>query len=610
MWKRQALIVIVFVLALRVPFLWQAIQGDDVYYLFGAQHAQIEPLHPKHTAYAFQGNVVSMQGHPHPPFNAWYLGAVLFFAGDVYEVPFHLAYLPFSLIAAVSALAIARRYTERALLAALLFCVVPSFVVNGTSLESDLPLVSFWLLATALFLAERMVPAAVAMVAAAMCGYQSVVLVPVLFLLRRRVHWVLFVIPAALGLHEGWERLTSGAMPAQVLTGYFSTYGLQRLENKLRNAAALTAHLGWLVTPLAAWGLVRREWMWAAGPAAVAAWFDPNPLCWGSIFVGVMVLADARRRGWLGLWILVFFAAALAMFFAGSARYLLPLALPVCIVAAERTGWWAVGANLALGLGLAVVNYQQWDGYRRVVAATPAEGRVWVNGEWGLRFYLEAKGALPLLRGQAVQPGDYVVTSLLADPVKFTTGGGVPAPVNETVIHSALPLRLIALGSRSAYSSADRGLRAFDVSSGPIDIVRTVSVIPRRPVLSYLQMGSPEASSQIVSGVHELENDQWRWTAGRAVVLLKRPAVPAPVEVKLYLPDAAPGRQIVVQLDGRTVLETTLAGPGTQTLTTPVYAAPGEDVQLTIEIDKTFQSPGDNRRLGYILAGAGFTSPQ
>ena len=174
MWKRQALIVIAFVLAIRLPFLTQPIQGDDIYYLFGAQHAQIEPLHPKHTAYAFQGDVVSMQGHPHPPFNAWYLGAILALTKDVREAPFHAAYIPFSLIAALSALAIARRFTERALLATLLFCAVPAFVVNGTSLESDLPLLAFWLLATALFLADRMALAALARVGAAMCGYHSV----------------------------------------------------------------------------------------------------------------------------------------------------------------------------------------------------------------------------------------------------------------------------------------------------------------------------------------------------------------------------------------------------------------------------------------------------
>lgn len=608
MWKRQAVIVIAFVLALRLPFLTQAIQGDDIYYLFGAQHAQIEPLHPKHTSYAFQGDVVSMQGHPHPPFNAWYLGGLLAVFHDVFEAPFHAAYIPFSLIAALSALAIARRFTEKALLATLLFCAVPAFVVNGTSLESDLPLVAFWLLATALFLAQRMGLAALAMVGAAMCGYQSVVLVPILFLLRRQPHWVLAVIPAVLGAHELWERASSGAMPTQVLTGYFSTYGLQRLENKLRNAAALTVHMAWLVTPFAAFLVFRREWLWAVAPAALAAWFDPNPLCWGSVFVGVLVLAGVRKQGWLGQWVLLFFAAALVLFFAGSARYLLPLALPVCILVAEHTGYWAVAANLALGLLLATVNYQHWDGYRQVAASVPVDKRVWVNGEWGLRFYVEARGGLPLLRGQAVPPGDFVITSPLADPVKFTTGGGVAAPVSETAITSPIPLRLIGLGTRSAYSTAANGLRPFDITSAPIDVVRTVSVIPRKPVLSYLQMGSPEATSQIVSGVYDLENQQWRWMDSRAVLLLKRPAAPGPAEVKIYLPDQAPGRVITIAIDGQQVLSTTLPGTGAHTLTTQPFSAAGDDAQLTISIDKTFQAPGDNRRLGLILASAGFTS--
>jgi len=607
-WKRQALIVIAFVLALRLPFLTQPIQGDDIYYLFGAQHAQIEPLHPKHTMYAFQGDLVSMQGHPHPPFNVLYLGAILALTKDVYEVPFHAAYIPFSLIAALSALSIARRYTEKALLATLLFCAVPAFVVNGTSLESDLPLAAFWLLATALYLGGQRAWAAAAMVLAAMCGYQAIVLVPILFLVRRRPDWVLAVIPVTLGAYELWERATSGAMPAQVLTGYFSTYGLQRLENKIRNAAALTAHMGWLVTPVAAAMVFRREWLWGLAPAAAAAYFDQNPLCWGSVLVGSMVLAGVRKEGWLGTWVLVFFGAALAIFFAGAARYLLPLALPVCILAARETGYWAVGLNVALGLALATVNYQHWDGYRKLAETTAEDRRVWVNGEWGLRFYMEAMGALPLMRGQAVRPGEMVVSSQL-DSIRFTTGGGVAAPVAETAITSPIPLRLIGLESRSAYSAVGVGaLRPFGVTTAPIDVVRTVSVVERKPVLSYLQMGSADATAQIVSGVHDLEDQQWRWMDGRAVLLLKRPAAAGPVEVKVFLPETAPGRKVEIGLDGSTVLTQTLVGPGSYTLTTPQFEAAGEDVQLTISIDKTFQAPGDRRRLGMILAGVGFTS--
>ncbi len=112
---RHALLVIAIVLALRVPYLNHPIQGDDVYYLVSAQHAQIDPAHPLRAKFAFEGQMVSMQGHPHGPFNAWYLGALTALFGDIKEVPFHAAYLPFSLIAALSALSLARRFTPHPL---------------------------------------------------------------------------------------------------------------------------------------------------------------------------------------------------------------------------------------------------------------------------------------------------------------------------------------------------------------------------------------------------------------------------------------------------------------------------------------------------------------
>ena len=63
----KLLLALAVVLLLRAAFLNQAIQGDDVYYLAGAEHAQIEPAHPNHVRYMYLGNLVDMRGHPHPP---------------------------------------------------------------------------------------------------------------------------------------------------------------------------------------------------------------------------------------------------------------------------------------------------------------------------------------------------------------------------------------------------------------------------------------------------------------------------------------------------------------------------------------------------------------
>src|SRR4029077_5055755 len=117
--RRQLILVALVVLALRLPFVNQAFQGDDVLYLTEAAHAQIEPLHPKHTQYIFMGRDIDMRGQSHPPLNAWFLALLLATRKDVSEIPFHAAYILFSLIAAFSGLALARRFSTQPLLATL-----------------------------------------------------------------------------------------------------------------------------------------------------------------------------------------------------------------------------------------------------------------------------------------------------------------------------------------------------------------------------------------------------------------------------------------------------------------------------------------------------------
>src|SRR5436190_4324850 len=148
--RRTLLLLLGLVLAIRVPFLNQAVQGDDDTYLKEAAHALIEPLHPAHTLYVFQGEPVDLRGHPHPPLNAWVLAGLIAAIGSVKEIPFHAAYIVFSLAAVVAMWSLARRFSERPVWAVLLFIAVPAFVVNGTSFETDLPFLAFWMSGAAL----------------------------------------------------------------------------------------------------------------------------------------------------------------------------------------------------------------------------------------------------------------------------------------------------------------------------------------------------------------------------------------------------------------------------------------------------------------------------
>jgi hypothetical protein len=624
---RQTLAIIALVILLRVPFLNQAIQGDDLDYLYGAEHAQIDPLHPLNTHYMFSGDIVDMRGHSHGPMNPWILAILLAAVGDVHEVPFHLAYTLFSIVAALAMWSLACRFCERPFVATLLFLAVPAFVVNGNSFEADLPFLAFWMASVALFVKAvdddslaALAGSALAGALAGLTAYQAILLTPVLavyLFLRRRTWysgWIMtLAAPLAIATWQIWEWRTRGALPAAVLMGYMRSYSFNKTSNTIRSAVALVVHSGWIVSPLlviAAFLNRNDKWRLLAAGAAMlaAAFYDLNPLFWLSVGCGVLVLTwlvtEALHKDFLAAWAAIFFAGALLIFFAGSARYLLPIAAPVAILAARKAEprWLTIGfaLQMILSLGLATANYQHWDGYRqfaKTLAPDAAQHRVWVDAEWGLRYYLESEGALPLSRDQVVQAGDTIVSSALAHAV---TLNAPVAQVSAAEIIPGIPLRLISLSRRSAYSSAAGGLLPFEISRGPVDRVRADIVIDRKPLLSYLDPKDTQSPSHILSGLFPDG-----WMSERASVILKTPEKVNSVEVVFSIPPNAPARHLQLLVDGQQVAEETFPDPGRYKLAVPLHSS-NPTATLTIAVDKTFTAPGDRRNLGVVITGIGF----
>ncbi|MCU1336381.1 MAG: hypothetical protein JWO19_1962 [Bryobacterales bacterium] len=625
---RQTFALLALVILLRLPFLNQPIQGDDVYYLYGAQHAQIDPLHPLNTRYVFLGDMVDMRGHPHGPMNSWILAMLLAALGDVREIPFHAGYAVFSIIAALAMWSLARRFCERPFAATLLFLAVPAFVVNGNSLEADLPFLAFWMAAVALFVRAvdkgSIIALGVSAAAGALAGltaYQAVLLTPILavYLFERRRNWypawaVVLAAPVAIAAWQFWEWSTRGALPAAVLLGYMRSYSFHKTSQTIRSAVALVVHLGWIVSPLlviAAFWVKKDKWRLfaAAGAMLAAAFYDVNPLFWLSVGCGVLLLtwllAEAVRWEFLAAWAVIFFAGAMLIFFAGSARYLLPIAAPIAILAARTSvaRWLVLGfaLQLVLSLGLATANYQHWDGYRKFAATLAPDvrdHRVWVDAEWGLRYYLESEGALPLSREQMIQPGEMIVSSALAAPV---TVNAPVAEVRAADIVPSIPLRLISLSRRSAYSSAADGLLPFEISGAPADRVRADMVVDRKPVLSYLNPRDPQAPAHILSGLFPEDG----WMSERATVILKTTEKLNSVEVVLYIPGQSPARHVQLLVDGQLIAEDTFPGSGTYKLSAPFKPA-NPTATVTVTVDKTFTAPGDQRKLGVVITGVGF----
>lgn len=585
-------LLLAFVVVTRLPFLWQPIQGDDLYYLYGAQHAQIDPWHPHQAKYFFQGREVSMLGHPHPPLNAWILGGLLAARGDIDEVLFHGVYLLFSLICAAAMYALARKYAPgRELLASLLFLSTPVLWVSGTSLESDLPFLAMWMSGLALWAHGRIWWAVVPLFLSGLAAYQAVALIPVLWLARRS--WLAIAPAVGVAAYQVFEYASSGVWPILQTAGYFSEYGLQRWELKLRSALALTAHLPWLAGPVA---MFQPSWWLALGlPAALADW---HPLFWGSLALGAVVLV--KIDGFLGWWVRIFFAAALVLFFAGSARYLLPIAPALALWAATKLSeerlTCAIAAQMMLAGLLTLSNYQHWQGYKDfALANTPQDRRVWVDGEWGFRFYAESRGAVALPQGRRVQDGDRLLEQQLT---REDRAGNAPV-LAQREIRASLPLCLIGRNCRSGWSSAAFGLRPFDISFAPLDTVRLRAVAERAPTASFLRMNAPECQYQLLGGFFSLEENRYRWMGPRGEVSLVGKGGPLAIEVF-----ATEERTLTVSADGR-ALGVYKLKQGLQTIRTPPVEA-ADRVVVLLSVDRPVKAPGDARELGAIVQSIGF----
>jgi hypothetical protein len=585
--RRGLWIALGLVLLIRIPFLNQAVQGDDHTYISEAAHALVDPLHPLHFNIVFLGDEVDLRGHPHPPLNAWTLAALIAAFGEVKEIPFHAAYIVWSLIAVAAMWSLARRFSPSPLWATLLFIAVPPFVVNGNSFETDLPFLALWMASVALFCSRRFVFAAMTMALAALTSYQAVFLVPILGIWlwlhdrKTRAAWVtLLAAPLTVAGFQLFERITTGAAPAAVLTGYFATYGLQKLTAKLANAVMLAIHSCWLVFPA------------LLPPAAILAWRkrrDPDT---------VFLLA----------WIGVFFALALVVFYAGSIRYLLPIAAPVALLASRLPTRWlapAFAIQLALGLALAAANYQHWDGYREFARSLrrPTENhRVWIDGEWGMRYYFEQQGGVALRKTQQLRPGEFVVSSQLGSSIELNTPVAVIATAD---IRPSVPFRIFGLESHSGYSTVSKGFLPFEISTNLVDRLRALQVVERHPTLEYLPMDAPEAKDQIVTGIFSLEG-KFRWTSHTATVVLKSPAAPAALRAEFTIHPKSRARTVRLLLDGREVASKTYSGPGAYTLQTAPLKPAGAVAVVALEVDQTFTAPPDTRDLGIVLSGIGF----
>lgn len=135
---------------------------------------------------------------------------------------------------------------------------------------------------------------------------------------------------------------------------------------------------------------------------------------------------------------------------------------------------------------------------------------------------------------------------------------------------------------------------------------------------SVVGMSDPAANTQLISGFYGLENNSWRWTAGKFSAVLRTPPGAAQSGATLTFAFSMP--DVVTQKLGKIALTAMING---MVLKTDQYDKPGpnifsadvppsvlntDSVKVDFVLDKSLPPGSDNRELGVIATSVGLAA--
>jgi hypothetical protein len=137
-------------------------------------------------------------------------------------------------------------------------------------------------------------------------------------------------------------------------------------------------------------------------------------------------------------------------------------------------------------------------------------------------------------------------------------------------------------------------------------------------LVSVVRMNDPSAGGQLLSGFYAIENNAWRWTAGKFSVVLRTPPGAAQNGATLTLafgiPDAVIEKlrniTITASVNSSPFTPAKYNKPGPQVYTVMIPAAmlARDSVNIDFTLDKSVPPGVDKRELGVIATSVGLGS--
>jgi len=448
----------VSVLAFLLPFVNKAFHMDDPLFLWCAQHIVKHPLDPYGFRLVWYATEMPMSEVTKNPPLACYYAALAGYLGGWSERSLHTAFLFPALAVILGSYLLARRWTQRAWLAAAITLVSPGFLVSSSGVMCDIMMLALWIFAVLTWMKGLdegkpgyLAVSALLIAACALTKYFGMSLIPLLFVYslikQRRVGvWAIyFLLPIA--ILAGYEYWTDALYGRGLLSDASRYVKLENPEQTMslagKGLVGLTFAGGcalstlifipflrsWIhILSLAAMsGLagvaVASGWVRVAAPDVHTQWYAMAAqvaLCVAAgISIFSLLVVDSRRvmsADWwlLALWIVGTFVFASFVNWTINSRSVLPMIPAVAILLCRQidsasiiSARWRIARN-ALPLGITAVlslwiTWADTDLANSGRAAAEIVRRetqnnpspVYFEGHWGFHYYMQAFGARP-----------------------------------------------------------------------------------------------------------------------------------------------------------------------------------------------------------------------
>jgi len=469
--RREALGVAALAVLPLLPFLDKAFSLDAPVFVAVARQIVVAPLDPfGFEMFWDETSLAAAEFNRNPPLLSYWLAPWLAVFGER-EWVLRAALLPFPLVAALSFLGIARRLCGAGAAPAALLVTGPAFLVLGTTLLLDVPLLAAILFAVYCLLrgaepggSAWQWTAGIAVAAAGLLKYAGLAAAPllaagVMLLCPGRGAALARVVAPALLVWTAWAVWTEHLYGGVHFLGSADVVTERSFAPRLLGNQAVATFVWYgaaLGFPVAVWGrtLLRAGRGLEIALAALALGMVAVPFVLangeparryplqldqaalavvafaGAAFLWAQLLVRWRPSqggvdAFLTLWLLGFLVYALLVNWHVNAADALLAAPPALILLFRRPelrppprfSAACAGLLLVLSVALAGADAVQANFYRDVARAISAEigerpGARWFVGNWGLQHYLEREGFRPVLplafAPLELAPGDWL----------------------------------------------------------------------------------------------------------------------------------------------------------------------------------------------------------